>query len=111
MDTDALRFIENIQINFDYTKWYTTLLIALIGSSYCPATLHIIRQQNVDTTQPNVSPDIASLFAAGDVSRGDRPSGLTARRNVNGCFRRLPLTIFLATDKPSPVPKQFSIQT
>ena len=90
MDTDTLMFIENIQINFDYTKWIhypVNRLNWILIIAPRRLTLFIIRQQNADTTQPNVSPDIAcrnirfSLFAAEDVSRGDLPSGRRARRN------------------------------
>ena len=113
-------FVENIQIHFDYTKRIhdpgtcnrLNRILILPRDSW----RYLISATEADTIQPNVSPDIAcwnirfsSLFTAGDISRGDVPRGRRARRN--GCFRRLPLTIFLATDKPSPVPKQFSIQT
>ena len=56
MDTDTL-MLKIFSLIWTIRKGYTTLLIAFIGSSYCPATLLIIRQQNADTTQPNVSPD------------------------------------------------------
>ena len=57
MDTDTRMFIEIFRLILTIRNGYTTLLITLIGSSYCPAALLIIRQQNADTTQPNVSPD------------------------------------------------------
>ena len=85
-----------------------------MGSSYCPATLdatyNSATERRYDPAQRHPWHSLQKHpFLA--LRRWGRFARRPPQRAKSEEKRRLPLIIFLATDKPSPVPKQFSIQT
>ena len=109
MDTDTLMFIENIQINFDHTKrihdpvnCLNWILILPRDASYNSAT-----ERRYDPAQRK-HPFLLALRRWGRLARR-RPQ--RAKSKEKRVFSQATLTIFLAIDEPSPLPKQLSIQT